>query len=95
MLPPTFGLIIYTLLHTYVLKQESYQGLVDLAAFMGLRCTPEQALKVWKLHQNGSPHVDYTTYGLPSDTLQWMNATMARLLPEPMVLRWGLTPTGL
>lgn len=87
--------VIYPLHHPNILKQASHLGLIDLAAFMGLGCTPEQALKVWLLHQNGSPHRDYTTYGLPSDTLIWMNATMARLLPEPMALRWGITPTDL
>lgn len=79
--------------------QDSHHHLVGLAAFMGLDCTPSQALEVWEAHRQrpefSSRRGDYTTYGLPATTLTWMNATMASLLPEPMLDRWGVTPTGL
>lgn len=75
--------------------QESHVGVMDLAAFMGLECTEQQALNVWHAHQESSSHGGYTSYGLSTDTLEWMNATMARLLPEPVARRWGITPTDL
>jgi len=63
-----------------------------MAAFMGLKCTDEQAFRVWKAHENTAPHGDYTTQGLQVDTIEWMNATMARLLPPTLALRYGVTP---
>ena len=69
--------------------------LIDLAAFIGLECSEDQAKVVRKAHQNASPHGDYTTHGLQPETITWMNATMARLLPEPLARRWGLDPTDL
>lgn len=60
---------------------------------MGLECTQDQALQVWQAHhREGSPNGDYTTHGLPASTLAFMNATTARLLPEPMLARYGLAP---
>eukprot|EP00752_Nemacystus_decipiens_P009580 g8560.t1 len=90
--------------HTETLKESSYVafyddlkgdhlGMIDLAAFMGLSCSEDQALRVWQSHQSASPHGDYTTYGLQPETLDLMNATMALLLPPEMSLHWGLTPT--
>lgn len=69
--------------------------MIDLAAFMGLECDVEQAQRVWKSHQNASPHGDYNTHGLSEETISYMNATMAKLLPEPMVNRWSIIPTDL
>lgn len=69
--------------------------LIDLAAFMGLQCSEEQAKMLLKAHQNDSPHGDYRAHGLQQETIAWMNATMARLLPAPLALRWGLDPTDL
>lgn len=59
---------------------------------MGLDCTPEQAHTIWEANRYKSPPGDYNSYGLPVETLEWMNVTMATLLPEPMLARWGLTP---
>ncbi|CAB1101820.1 unnamed protein product [Ectocarpus sp. CCAP 1310/34] len=68
-------------------------GMIDLAAFMGLECSEDQARNVWESHQNAIPHGDYTTHGLQLGTIEWMNATMASLLPTAVSLHWGLTPT--
>lgn len=73
--------------------QGNHLGMIDLAAFMGLSCSEDQALRVWQSHQSASPHGDYTTYGLQPETLELMNATMARLLPPEVSLHWGLAPT--
>ena len=70
-------------------------GLIDMAAFMGLACAPEQALQVWTEHRNAATHSGNGTHSLLLETQEWMNATMARLLPEPLVYRWGLVPTDL
>jgi len=59
---------------------------------MGLDCTPEEADNVWQRHTHPNPPGDYTTYGLSHETLAWMNTTMANLLPEPILERYGLTP---
>lgn len=61
---------------------------------MGLDCSEEQALKVWESQQYANAPGSFDTYGLPNKTLEMMNATMAFLLPEPMLMRWGLTPTA-
>lgn len=73
--------------------QANHLGMIELAAFMGLSCSEDQAFKVWQSHRNASPHGDYSTHGLPPGTLDWMKATMARLLPPEMSLHWGLTPS--
>lgn len=78
-------------LHT----QESHLTMVGIAAFMGLRCTPEQAFHVWRTHQNELPHGDYTAHNLDDEVVEWMNATMGKLLPEPLARRWGVVPTDL
>lgn len=69
--------------------QASHHGLVDLAAFMGLTCSPDQALEVWRSQPIASPKGDYTTYGLPTSTLAWMDEIMSKLLPQPLLDRWG------
>lgn len=66
--------------------------LADLAAFLGLNCTPEEAEDVFQRHTYANPPGDYTTYGLSTETLAWMNATMSKTLPETMLARYGLTP---
>ncbi|CAM9575258.1 unnamed protein product [Scytosiphon promiscuus] len=66
--------------------------LVDLAAFLGLDCTPEEAVDVFDRHTYANPPGDYTTYGLSTATLEWMNVTMSKVLPEEMLARYGLTP---
>ncbi|CAM9813455.1 unnamed protein product [Pylaiella littoralis] len=71
----------------------NHLGMIELAAFMGLSCSADQALQVWESHQSSSSNSDYTTYGLPAETIGWMNTTMARLLPPVASLHWGLTPT--
>ncbi|CAM9704703.1 unnamed protein product, partial [Hapterophycus canaliculatus] len=71
----------------------SHLGMIDLAAFMGLECSEEEALRVWESHQSAEAHGDYTTHGLRLETIEWMNATMARLLPPATAIHWGLIPT--
>lgn len=77
------------------LGQETHEALVDMATFMGLRCSQEEAFKVWAAHQSSSPHGNFTTRGLPEEVIEWMTAIMARLLPPPLARRWGVTPTDL
>eukprot|EP00904_Undaria_pinnatifida_P012542 jgi/Undpi1/8418/HiC_scaffold_25.g10886.m1 len=79
----------------YETLQENYLGMIDLAGFMGLECSPEQAEKVWQSHQSSAPPRDYSAQGLKVETIEWMNATMARLLPVSMVFHYGLVPTDL
>lgn len=65
-----------------------------MAAFMGLECTPEQALRAWEEHRNSSPHGNFETNpDLNEDLIEWMTDIMAKLLPPPLALRWGVTPT--
>lgn len=65
---------------------------VDLATFMGLKCSLELAEQFLKVESH-VPASKYTDYGLPLETLKWMNSSMASLLPDPMLARWGLTMT--
>lgn len=58
---------------------------------MGLDCSPQQAQTIWEANRNPSPNGGYNAYGLPMETPDWMNVTMATLLPEAMLARWGLT----
>lgn len=78
-----------------MVAQETHEGLVGMAAFMGLACSPKQALKVWEAHQSLSPHGNFTTHGLSMETIEWMTGIMARLLPPALARRWGVTPTDL
>lgn len=73
--------------------QGDHLSMIGLAAFMGLSCSEEEAMRVWQSHQSASSHSPYTTFGLPPETLNMMNATMARLLPPEASLHWGVTPT--
>lgn len=77
------------------MAQKTHEKLIGMAAFMGLACSREQALKVFEAHRNLSPHGNFTTHGLPAETIEWMTAIMARLLPPPLARRWGVTPTDL
>lgn len=81
--------------HAYPFKQDNHRGLIGMAAFMGLNCSDDDALRVWWSHHNANPHGDYNTYGLEGETLVWMNDTMARLLPPALAARWAITPTDL
>lgn len=75
--------------------QANHMGMIELASFMGLSCSEDQAFHVWQFHQSASAHGGYTTRGLRPETVDWMNATMARLLPPEVSLHWGLTPTDI
>ncbi|CAN0450242.1 unnamed protein product, partial [Ectocarpus sp. 12 AP-2014] len=75
--------------------KDHHHGFIGMADFMGLACSEEDALEVWRAHRNPAPHGDYSTHGLQQETIQWMNETMARLLPPSLALRWGVTPTDL
>ncbi|CAM9420279.1 unnamed protein product [Ascophyllum nodosum] len=90
--------------HTAFYKNESHvmfyedlqaipEILVDLAAFMGLDCSKEDAMEVLNRHRNQSPHGNFETYDLPVETIEYMNATMSKLLPEEMLTRYGLSTT--
>lgn len=72
-------------------SQENPENLEDLAAFMGLKCSKEQALDVWERHRNQSPHGNFNTYNLSVETIGMMNATMVNLLPKAMLDRYGLS----
>ncbi|CAM9779816.1 unnamed protein product [Ascophyllum nodosum] len=72
--------------------QSKPEALAELAAFMGLDSSPEQVKDVHEIHKNRSPHGSYINYGLPVETIEYMNATMSKLLPEEMIARYGLFP---
>ncbi|CAM9420565.1 unnamed protein product [Ascophyllum nodosum] len=75
--------------------QASPEVLADLAAFIGLNCSKEHAVEVLNRHKNQSPHGNFDTYDLPLETIEYMNATMSKLLPEEMLARYGLSTTSL
>lgn len=64
-----------------------------MANFMGLACSPELARETWELLQTDDLHGNFNSYGFSQDLIVWMNATMAALLPEKMLARYGLMPT--
>eukprot|EP00752_Nemacystus_decipiens_P012849 g11376.t1 len=74
--------------------QEHPHHLMELAAFVGLNCTADEADDVWQRHAFVNRRGDYTEHGLSDETLKWMNATMAKILPEAMLDRYGLTSIG-
>ena len=75
--------------------QASPEVLADLAAFIGLNCSKEHAVEVLNRHKNQSPHGNVDTYNLPLETVECMNATTSKLLPEEMLARYGLSTTSL
>lgn len=75
------------------ISQTNPGHLQDLAAFLGLDCSPDDAATVLRAHQYGNPPGEYTSVGLTFETLQWMNATMSAILPEAILSRYGLSPT--
>ena len=75
-----------------VCPQTRRGDVVDLAAFVGLNCTTHEADIVLHRHTYLNPPGDYTTYGISMLTLEWMNLTMAKILPETILGRYGLTP---
>lgn len=72
--------------------REDYAYMVDLANFMGLECSLEQAKKVWLQHKHSSIPKSYSTSNLKTETIEWMNTTMAQLLPIELVNHYGLNP---
>lgn len=66
--------------------------LIELAAFLGLNCTTEAAEGILGRHANPNPPSDYRTQNISTWTLRWMDETMATLLPEAMLSRYGVTP---
>ena len=74
------------------LVQSKPEALADLAAFMGLSSSLEQIQDVYEIHKNRSPQGSYIDHGLPIETIEYMNATMSKLLPEEMTSRYGLLP---
>ena len=87
------GLLCYNS-HVFYL-QASPEVLVNLAAFMGLNCSKEHAVEVLNRHKNQSPHGNFDTCDLQVETIEYMNATMSKLLPEEMLARYGLSTTPL
>ncbi|CAM9733943.1 unnamed protein product [Ectocarpus sp. 12 AP-2014] len=75
--------------------QRSHLGLIDIAGFMGLQCSEQQAAKVWIGRRHPSPSGGYASRDLSVETVSFMNATMARLLPPALALRWDVIPTEL
>lgn len=68
-------------------------NLNSIASFMGLACPEETAWELWQAHNRPHPTSDLSALGLSFETVEWMNATMSRLLPPPMLARWGLQVT--
>lgn len=64
---------------------------IELASFLGLECTEEEAVELWRGDTTSTPG-NFMTHGLSHETLEFMNTTMASLLPEAMLERYGLTP---
>lgn len=70
--------------------------MINMAAFMGLECTSEQAMKAWEVHRSSSTHANFETHpDLNKNLIEWMTNIMARLLPPPLALRWDVTPIDL
>ena len=79
--------------YSFVLfPQSKPEALADLATFMGLNSSPELMQEVLENQKSGSLHGDYNSYGLPQETIRYMNVTMSKLLPERMLERYGLDP---
>lgn len=64
--------------------------LVELAKFVGLECTQAEADALWRKHAFSHLPNDYTTYGLSTETLKWMNGTLLELLPQEMLVQYDL-----
>ena len=71
--------------------QENPENLANLAAFMGLNSSKEQAFDAWERHRSHSLHGKFDTYDIPVETIEMMNATMVELLPKAMLERYGLS----
>ena len=67
---------------------------MDLAKFMGLDASLEEVQKVQGIHQAGSLHEGFETKGIQRKTIEYMNETMIRLLPQEMLVRYGLSSTS-
>lgn len=65
--------------------------LIELASFLGLDCTEGEALELWG-GDTTSKAGNFMSVGLTHETVEFMNTTMASLLPAPMLERYGLTP---
>ena len=61
---------------------------------MGLNSSLEQLRDVHEIIRNRSPHGTFDTYDLPVGTIEYMNSTMSKLLPEEILARYGLSPTS-
>ena len=67
---------------------------MDLAKFMGLDASLEELQKVQGIHHSDSLHGGFETYGISRETIEYLNKTMIRLLPEEMLVRYGLSSTS-
>ncbi|CAM9551062.1 unnamed protein product [Ascophyllum nodosum] len=70
------------------------ESLMDLAKFMGLDASLEELQKVQGIHHSDSLHGGFETYGISRETIEYLNKTMIRLLPEEMLVRYGLSSTS-
>ncbi|CAN0418414.1 unnamed protein product [Ascophyllum nodosum] len=67
---------------------------MDLPKFMGLNASLEEVQRVLGIHQAGPLHGNFETYEIPRETIEHMNETMIRLLPQEMLVRYGLSSTS-
>ena len=74
--------------------QTKPESLMDLAKFMGLYASLEELQKVQGIHHSDSLRGGFETYGIPRETIEYMNETMIRLLPQEMLVRYGLSSTS-
>lgn len=64
--------------------------LMELAEFMGLNCTLTEVEDIRQRHTYSHIPDKYNTYGLSVETLEWMNGTMSKLLPEKVLTQYDL-----
>lgn len=69
-----------------------YTGIMGISEFLGLNCSSEIAMNIWDKHRFPGTPKTYLDRGLSQDIVKFMNETMARILPIPLVYRYGLVP---
>lgn len=78
--------------HEDLQTRNGYEGVIGIAEFMGLNCSSEQGQNIWEKHKSSGTARGFNDWRINEDTIGWMNNTMARLLPEELVVRYGLVP---
>lgn len=74
---------------------DGYKGIVGISEFLGLNCSSEFAINIWDKHKYPGTPKTYDDWGLGTDVVAFMNETMARILPIPLVYKYGLIPTDI